>query len=112
MSRLIRIGLSSESLWEFAMKTRVVLIAAGLVFFILFTTRPAAAVKTELKVTPENLKEFEGLSVAAERRDDGRVRFTIRRDPSKACWQRRTGDLHVAVDAGEVVDCSVHGRKT
>jgi hypothetical protein len=92
--------------------TRRVLLAGGVALVMLFVgTWPAEAVKTQIDVTPANLKHVEGLTVAAEWREDGRVRFTIRRDPAKARWQLRTGDLTIGHGADTVVDCSLHGRK-
>ena len=72
----------------------------------------AGAVTTEMHVTPANLKDVEGLSVAAEPRDGGRVvRFTVRRDPAKARWQLRSGDLTVDAGRGALAECDVQGRK-
>jgi hypothetical protein len=87
----------------------VVALAAALL--LLGFAQEVVAEKLAVQVTPGSTVTAEGISVRTERRGDGHIEFTVRRDPAKAQYHDRGATLQVNGPAGLVAKCSVQGSQ-
>jgi hypothetical protein len=83
------------------MKIVIVLAAAVL---LLGLAPEVVAEKLVVHVKPGTTIAAEGISVRTERRDDGHIEFTIRRDPAKAEYHDRGATLQVNGPAGLIAE--------
>ena len=89
---------------------KVVMIAAIAVALFGFS-REALALKESVPVTPESIKSIAGLSVQTALREDGRIRFSVLRDPAKARFQGRDARIEVSGPGTMSIDATLHGSK-
>jgi hypothetical protein len=70
----------------------------------------ALAVKTEMQMSPKNLKHA-GFTLNMKTRDDGSILVTITRDTSKAHWPKRDGALEILGESERIVWCRLEPKK-